>query len=321
VNYLIFGGAGYLGSHLVQLLHANNHKVTVFDDSSGNVFNQIDGVDYIFGDISEPTHLDKLDSILNIDGIFHLAAKKSVKESVHNPDLYLKINFEGSKNIIDYSNRREISNLVFASSAAVYGEAAEEGFITENSIPNPVNPYGESKYLVENLLEKIARQQSLNSISLRIFNMVGAREPKLFDEKGENVIPVMLRHLAKREDFSIYGSDYDTIDGTCVRDYVNVNDVAKAHVLAMNYLQSNSVAKHQAVNVSSCEGISVLQLIQLINTYTPLTLRHKVCPRRLGDPGSVIGDNRLAFDLIGWRPSVQIRQSIEEVLHGASILK
>lgn len=120
---------------------------------------------------------------------------------------------------------------------------------------------------------------------------------------------------------NVYGSDYDTIDGTCVRDYVNVNDVAKAHVLAMNYLQGKSVTKHQAVNVSSSEGVSVLQLIQLINARTPLPLGHKMYPRRLGDPGTVIGDNRLALDLIGWRPSLQIRQSIEEVLDGARILK
>jgi UDP-glucose 4-epimerase len=316
VNYLVVGGGGYLGSHLVEQLIGKNHHVFILDNDSGNLVNRIGGsTEYIFGDITNKMHLKQLNNYPKFDGVFHLAAKKSVPESILNPTLYEKVNFLGTQNLIDYCKRNGVSNVVYTSSAAVYGQTDPTFPIHESMLTQPINPYGLTKLQGERILESASNAGAISGFSLRIFNIVGSAKPTYFDEKGENVIPIMLSSLMLKRTFTIFGKNLETKDGSCVRDYVNVSDVAKAHIDAMSYLHNCPKGSYKVANISSSTGTSMLELLDVLNNLSDVQLKWQYGSKRPGDPISVIGDNVLAHVTLGWRPTKNIYDGIKESLH------
>ena len=316
MEYLVFGGSGYLGSHLVDQLISENHEVVIFDNHSGKVRTHFTPVSrFINGDISKLGDFGKLDEFGPFDGVFHLAAKKSVPESVANPDKYFDVNEKGTVNVIEYCIRRGIRNFIFTSSAAVYGEVTESSPIDENYFVNPINPYGVSKLNAESALTKYSLNNDFKAVSLRTFNIVGASRSEYLDSVGENVLPVIARKINRNESFTVFGNTYSTADGTCVRDFVNVHDVARAHFLAMNFLQEKAVVNsHKIINVASGNGVSILELIAKTENLANNKLRWDFEMSRAGDPAVVIGNNGLAKHLLAWTPVVGIDQSIRETL-------
>ena len=314
MRYLIFGGSGYLGSHLTLQLIEKGHDLINFDNFSGHLANTFEpSVVTIHGDITSVTDMSKLDKYGKIDGVFHVAAKKSVTESLNHPDLYKHVNVTGTKNVLDFCIYNKIKNVVFTSSAAVYGNGITSK-IAEDSEKVPINPYGESKLLAEAILEEYCLKYQVSSLALRVFNIVGAKRREFYDDKGENVISIINRNLENANTFTIFGGDFDTKDGTCVRDYVNVSDVARAHILAMAYAEKLPPGIFNTINVCSGIGTSMLELIQMIVRNSSSNLAWTVGNKRSGDPASVIGSNDQAKRLLGWQPLVTLEQSIKESL-------
>jgi UDP-glucose 4-epimerase len=315
MRYLVFGGAGYLGSHLVCELLDDGNDVSVFDNFSGNIKSSYDSrVRIISGDICVRESFAPLESEKKFDGVFHLAAKKSVAESLHFPEAYFNVNIKGTENVVNFCKSLGIKNIVFTSSAAVYGENQISPLINEDGLTAPISPYGESKLRAEDFLESESKKQSVSAVSLRVFNIVGASFPSLFDPQGENVLPLLIRAIKQKSEFTIFGNDYSTKDGTCVRDYVNVSDVAKGHVRAMKYLESIDEPFYDAFNICSGEGKSVLELIELINSMSDFRIIRTFGARRPGDAPQVIGDFTKALHTLDWSPETKIQQSISQSL-------
>jgi UDP-glucose 4-epimerase len=315
MRYLVVGGRGYLGSHLVEQLIARSHEVYIFDNHSGNLKLQNDEkVTCIHGDLTKVADLEQLKFQPNFDGVFHLAAKKSVSESIVNPKLYEDVNILGTQNLINYCRESKIPHIVFTSSAAVYGQSDSKEPISETSPTNPMNPYGNTKLRAERVLETSSSLGNVSAFSLRVFNIVGASRPDFFDHTGENVIPIMLRSLSLNNIFTIFGKDLHTSDGTCIRDYVNVSDVASAHINAMEHLHNSLLGSYKVVNVSAGTGTSMLSLVEMFNSLSDKELRWQYGDKRPGDPASIIGGNQLAYDILGWKPQKELFQSVKESL-------
>jgi UDP-glucose 4-epimerase len=316
VRYLVFGGAGYLGSHLVDNLLASNNEVVVFDDKSGRVKSSFDSrVKFIYGDISKIDDFSKLQTHGVFDGVFNLAAKKSISESFKFPDRYLDVNEKGFQNILTYCQTNHVEKIVFTSSAAVYGDNSTVPIISENVTPKPNNLYGSTKLNSEKYLEVHSSDYDFKSISLRIFNIIGASKREYLDFGGENIFPIVMDKLKHNRTLNIFGKNFSTSDGTCVRDYVNVKDVAKAHILAMGYLSSDPKARgHDSINICSSKGTSILDLVSKVSKISGKTLRYQFEDPRVGDVASVIGNNTLAREKFGWEPTLGIDESIEETL-------
>lgn len=314
MNYLVVGGSGYLGSHLISQLIDRGNNVFIFDNLSGNVKNWDDErVTNIYGDITRYTDIVKLNNYPKFDGVFHLAAKKSVAESVLKPKLYEEVNILGTNNIVKYCVENDISKFVYTSSAAVYGQFDSDESISETNPTYPISPYGISKLNGEKVLED-ASSRSFSGVSLRIFNIVGASKTSYFDNKGENVVPIMLRSLLTKTSFTIFGMNLGTKDGTCIRDYINAEDVAYAHIKAMDYLDLSSSGSYQVANICSGLGTSMLELVETLNSLSKEKLQWNFGEKRLSDPVSVIGDNQLAYNLFGWKPEKTLIQSVAESL-------
>jgi UDP-glucose 4-epimerase len=316
MRFLIFGGAGYLGSHLVDLLDFTENEIVVFDNRSGNISTSFSSnVKFVFGDITNPASVKELDQFGKFDGVFHLAALKSVEQSFLRKDAYALVNETGTVNIAKYCKDKGIRNIVFSSSAAVYGALDSPTLISEDDLTKPINPYGLNKLNAENVLRELSASSSINVMTLRLFNLVGAAKPEYNDLRGENVLPVIARKLMGGELFKVFGNSYPTTDGTCVRDYINVLDVAMAHVMAMNFLIHNKfTGSSHTLNVCSGTGFSILELITLVNKVNKNHLSWVFGNERLGDPASVIGDNSRAKETLGWIPKIKMETSITESL-------
>ena len=315
VRFLVTGGAGYLGSHLVTQLIEQGYEVIVFDDYSGSLKSVHPSiVKQIHGSINSMIDLEKLDSLGNIDGVFHLAAKKSVKESEKNRELYWDVNVNGTKTLLRYCSDRKIPKVVFTSSAAVYGSLDLSRPILETDPTLPINVYGATKIEGENLVRRYCLENNSSAISLRLFNLSGADSPVLFDENGENVIPIILRCLEDRSVFEIFGSDLPTPDGSCLRDYVNVFDAAAAHLKAMEFLIKSEGNISLEMNIASGVGVSVKQLIKIISTISRREVFQAESSRREGDPISSIGDSSRAALLLNWKAERDINRIVRESL-------
>lgn len=314
MRYLVTGGLGYLGNHLVAQLVRNSHEVVVLDvrPKADLVYHK--QISYVQGDISNLQELQKIDKFFPLDGVFHLAAMKSVEESVRNPSLYFKVNFEGTKNLANFCVVNEISRIVYTSSAAVYGESQESNSVDENCLPAPSNPYGESKLMGEMALYSLAQEEKLSAIALRCFNLVGSEIPYMLNKSDSNILPILVKKLHNRETFEVFGDTHMTKDGSCIRDYVNVHDVARAHILAMDYLENQLDPCFEKINISSGSGTSIFELIGMVESTSGMKLEHKNGPKRSGDPAQVIGDSSLAKNLLKWESKIQLRQSVKETL-------
>lgn len=309
MKLLVTGGAGYVGGVCATVLLERGHEVVILDDlSTGNRDGIPEGATFIEGDVATKIG-DVLDS--TFDGVLHFAARSLVGESVEKPGEYWQGNVVTSLTLLDAMRSTGVDNLVFSSTAATYGEP-EQVPITEDMPTRPTNTYGATKLAIDHAITSYAKAHGLAATSLRYFNVAGAYGPA-----GENrvvethLIPLVLQvALGHREDIKVFGDYWPTPDGTCVRDYIHVADLADAHVLA---LETNSAGVHRILNLGSGEGFSVREVIDVCREVTGHPIPDVIAPRRAGDPAVLVASSSKAIDELGWSPSrTDLRTVVED---------
>ncbi len=300
---LITGGAGYVGSHCAKALAAAGHEGVVFDSL---LFGHRDHVRWgrlIEGDIRDAAALDAVFASQHFDGVMHFAALAYVGESVTAPERYYDVNVHGTRVLLEAMIRSGVRLIVFSSSCAVYGEP-ESTPINEGARLNPINPYGFTKFVCERMMDDFARAHKLKSARLRYFNAAGAEPTGEIGEDHDpetHLIPLLLDAASGRgPTATVYGTDYSTADGTAVRDYVHVCDLARAHVLGLQHLLGGGDTI--AVNLGTGNGISVRQAINMIRTVTGREVPTRDAPRRAGDPSVLVADANKARAILRWAP-------------------
>ena len=325
---LVTGGAGYIGSHCVLALLQNNYDVIIFDNlSTGHKetvekLSQYGKVEFYQGDLTNLNELNDLFSKYNIDAVIHFAAFSQVGESMLNPAKYYRNNVYGSLNLLDAMIIHNVTKIVFSSTAATYGEPVYTP-IDENHPQNPINTYGRTKLMIENIMDDYDRAYNLNSVRLRYFNVAGADEKTRVGEWHEpetHLIPNILKSVfSNGKTFQMFGTDYDTKDGTCVRDYINVEDLALAHVLALKYLENGG--KTNYFNLGTNEGNTVKEVFKACEVVTQKQIPVDIQPRRLGDPASLVADNTKAKEVLGWNPVRNLFDSISTAYRWEQVLQ
>ncbi|MFF2198334.1 UDP-glucose 4-epimerase GalE [Streptomyces sp. NPDC058157] len=297
-KYLVTGGAGYVGSVVAAHLLEAGHEVTVLDDLSTGFGEGVPaGATLVNGRIQDAArHLDP-----SFDAVLHFAASSQVGESVVNPGKYWDNNVGGTLALLTAMREAGVRTLVFSSTAATYGEPTE-GALTETSVTAPTNPYGASKLAVDHMIAGECAAHGLAAVSLRYFNVAGAY--KEFGERHDpetHLIPLVLQvALGERESISVFGEDYPTPDGTCVRDYIHVADLAEAHLAA---LREATPGEHLVCNLGNGSGFSVREVIETVRKVTGHEIPEVVAPRRAGDPAVLVASARTAHERLGWTPS------------------
>ncbi len=311
-SVLVVGGAGYIGSHMVLALRDAGHRVTVFDNLSRGFADAVGGVPLIRGDLANPADLDRALQGRHFDVVMHFAAYAYVGESVAEPELYYLNNVSGSLNLMAAMRRHGLKRLVFSSTCATYGEP-EQLPIPESHPQRPINPYGRSKWMVEQMLIDQAAAFGLESVSLRYFNAAGADPSGRAGERHEpetHLIPLVLQEALRLRQggdvagtqLKVFGSDLPTPDGSCVRDYIHVDDLAQAHLRAAERLLRGEVLGAEFYNLANGAGFSVLQVIQACSEVTGQPIGWQTLPRRAGDPAVLVGDATRARQVLGWAP-------------------
>src|ERR1700757_5273644 len=301
VIVLVIGGAGYIGSHTARVLKGAGHKMIIFDNLSTGFEFLASGFEFIKGDILDPKALNG--ALGRVEAIMHFAAHAYVGESVANPKKYFHNNVEGGLAMLNAALEADVKKIVFSSTCAVYGEAAKVP-IAEDIPREPVNPYGVTKLFIEQALEAYDRAYDFRFASLRYFNAAGADESGEIGELHDpetHLIPLALRAAGKGQELKIFGSDYPTPDGTCVRDYVHVNDLANAHVKALEHLAAGKTSF--AANLGTGTGASVSEVISTVEKVTGKPVPRKMVPRRPGDPPSLVANPAKAQALLQWKSS------------------
>lgn len=312
MHILVIGGAGYIGSHVVKSLLQEKHQISVYDNfSTGQPINLFPQTHLIEGDILDyPRLLEAMKN--NIDAVIHLAAKKAVGESMENPEKYALNNISGTINILNAMSVCGVKKIVFSSSAAVYG-APEYLPVDENHPTDPMSFYGFSKLDIEKYLHWYELLKGIKFIALRYFNAVGYDEDgdiRGLEKNPQNLLPLVMESvLGQREKLKIFGNDYDTRDGTCIRDYIHVSDLATAHALAINYL--NHEKKSQILNLGTEKGISVLEMVKKTEEVTNRKVPFEFAPRRDGDPAIVLASAKKAFEVLGWKA---VHSSLDNII-------
>lgn len=313
MNILVCGGAGYIGSHMVAYLLENGHEVVVLDNlQTGHKDSLLGGKLYI-GDLKDNEILDKVFTENKIDAVIDFAANSLVGESVENPLKYFDNNIGSTIKLLEAMNRHNIKYIVFSSTAATYGEP-ENIPILEQDKTFPTNPYGESKLAVEKILKWCDKAYGIKYTALRYFNACGAHiDGKIGeDHKPEShLIPIILQAaLGKREKILIFGDDYNTKDGTCVRDYVHVSDLASAHLLALKRLKNGGESK--IYNLGNGKGFSVKEVVDVARKVTGINIKAEIAARRAGDPATLIASSEKAIKELGWEPKFNSLETIIE---------
>ncbi len=316
MNILICGGAGYIGSHMVRALLNSNHQVTVFDNLSTGYAWAVPRPDaqLIVGDLLDSEALGALFQSNAFDAVMHFSAKSLVGESVQDPNLYYMNNVVGTLNLITAMREAGVDRFVFSSTAATFGNPQSD-FIDESHPQQPINPYGQSKLMVERILSDYSTAYGLNSVSLRYFNAAGADPSGVIGEAHEpetHLIPNILRSILDRASMQlkIFGDDYDTPDGTCVRDYIHVNDLADAHLKALHYMEQHEGA--HVFNLGNGSGFSVLEVLAAAEKIVGQAIPYEKASRRPGDPAMLVADSSLARKELDWEPTYTDIQSIIE---------
>lgn len=312
VRVLVVGGAGYIGSHVQKQLLEEGFQVVVFDNlSTGDKVNLLKGAEFIEGNILDKQALNDAMS-QNIDAVVHLAAKKAVGESMEHPEIYAENNITGALNILNAMVANGVKHIVFSSSAAVYG-MPEYVPLNEKHQIKPINYYGYTKICIEQNMDWYAKLGKLNYAALRYFNAVGYAADKSItgrERNPQNLLPIIMEvATGKREKLSIFGNDYDTPDGTCVRDYIHVSDLATAHTLALRYLMTDN--QSFAVNLGTGKGTSVKEMVDATEKVIGKKLNYDYAPRRAGDPAELTADASLAREILGWKPRYT---DVEEII-------
>lgn len=311
---LVTGGAGYIGSHTVKALLEAGYEVTVFDDLSRGHPEHVKGVQLVIGDTADGGALADLFADREYDAVVHFASESLVGESVRNPDKYYRRNIVGGITLMSAMVRAGIRKMVFSSSAAVYGDP-ERVPIPETAELKPVSPYGETKLSIERALEWYDRAYELKSMSLRYFNAAGADPSGKMGEDHEpetHLIPLIMRAVLTGNPLTVFGDDYPTPDGTCIRDYIHVKDLASAHVLALEALSSGQ--ETTALNIGTGHGFSNMEIIRGVEEVTGLTVPYTMGSRRAGDPAVLIAACDRAREVLGWTPQ---HSSLREIVETA----
>jgi UDP-glucose 4-epimerase len=301
MKLLIPGGAGYIGSHTVRYAQEHGHEVVVLDDFSTGHEWSVKECEILRVNLLDQDKLSQLLRGRRFDGVIHFAAKSLVGESVKKPDLYYRYNVVGTLNLVNEMLNNDVNNLVFSSTAAIFGNPVTEK-IAEDHPKNPINPYGQSKLMVENMLHDICSANDFNATCLRYFNAAGAHESGEIGEAHDpetHLIPNVLKAaLSNESNLKVFGDDYPTSDGTCVRDYVHVSDLAQAHLLGLEYMQNNK--GFAAFNLGNGDGFSVFEIIKSCEDATNLSIPYQIDDRRAGDPEALIANSAKARELLGW---------------------
>ena len=315
MNILVTGAAGYIGSHTCRYLALHGHQIVAYDNLSRGhrqaVERALPNQPFVRGDLHDVSLLRSTIQQYQIEAIVHFAAFALVGESVENPELYQHNNVEGTRCLLEAATKEHVQKFVFSSTTAIYGEP-ETIPITESCPARPISPYGQTKLDVEQLLEQANTEHGLGFAALRYFNAAGADPVGDIGEDHDpetHLIPIVLQvALGQRKDISVFGDDYATPDGTCIRDYVHVLDLADAHLRALDRIQERQSIQ---VNLGSGTGHSVMEIIASARAVTGRKIQTVMSARRPGDPPLLIADNQLACAVLGWQPR---HSSIEEIM-------
>lgn len=320
--YLITGGAGYIGSHMAFKMLDLGFDIVVFDNLETGHIEIIDALKnanskgkfkgFIKGDLKNKKDIDEIFKNFKIDGVIHFAAYSLVGESVKEPKKYWHNNVFGTLNLLDSMIENKVDKIVFSSTCATYGEPKYTP-IDESHPQNPINPYGQSKLAVEKIMDDYDKAYNLKSVRLRYFNVAGA------DKKGRcgewhnietHLIPNIIKStFDNNKTFEIYGNTYNTKDGTCIRDYIDMEDLIEAHILALKYLENGG--KTDFFNLGTEQGNSVMEVFECAKEIIGKEIKYEIKEKREGDPQTLIGDNKKATKILGWTPKNSLKDSIK----------
>ncbi|MFJ6214281.1 UDP-glucose 4-epimerase GalE [Streptomyces sp. NPDC092296] len=314
MTWLITGGAGYIGGHVVKAMLEAGRQVAVFDDlSSGRAERLPEGVPLIRGSVLDRAAVDRALREHGVTGVLHTAAKKQVGESVEQPFHYYRENLQGLQTVLEATAEAGVRRFLFSSSAAVYG-MPDVDLVTEATPCAPLSPYGETKLAGEWLVKAAGVAHGISTVSLRYFNVAGAADPALSDDGVLNLVPMVFQRLTAGEAPRVFGADYPTPDGTCVRDYIHVSDIASAHVAAVERLTADPAGETSlTLNIGRGEGVSVREMLDVIGRVTGYDTTGEVGPRRAGDPARVVASAELIRKELGWGA----RYGVEEMVASA----
>lgn len=317
-KWLITGGAGYVGAHIADLFLANGKDVVVYDSLRSGLESRIEflqekhrkKIPMVVADIRDVVKFEEMLSDHSPDGVIHTAALKSVGESIEKPDEYIEVNFEATRQILESLIKLRIHKFIFSSTAAVYGSPNHSNPIKEYEPKNPISPYGASKLAAEEEVNRYLTLPDNRGTSLRFFNVVGTAAPELKDNSVENLVPIVINKLKAGEAPIIYGTNYPTPDGTCIRDYVDVRDVARAHFLAA-YCNKQLPS---VMNIGTGEGTSVKQVIELIgSSFSGGNIEVIQSTRRPGDPAYIYAEVSSSKNILGFTSNYNLADSIRSL--------
>lgn len=316
MSILVLGGAGYIGSHAVNQLIDKNYDVIVVDNLATGHEDAINKkAKFYKGDIRDKEFLSGVFDKESIEGVIHFAANSLVGESMEKPLKYFNNNVYGMQILLEVMQEHDVKHIVFSSTAATYGEPKKIP-ITEDMETCPTNTYGETKLTMEKMMKWCDKAYGMKYVALRYFNVAGAKEDGSIGEDHNpetHLIPIVLQvALGKREFITIYGEDYDTEDGTCIRDYVHVEDLIEAHILALKYLMNGG--ESNIFNLGSSQGFSVKEIVDCVRKVTGLSIPAKIGERRAGDPAKLVASSEKAREVLGWNPT---RTNIEKIIEDA----
>jgi len=305
---LVIGGAGYIGSHVAYELLNEGYSVRIYDDFSNGLHRRVDGK---FRDIVEGDILDReklIEAMHGIDAVIHLAAKKAVGESVTNPLKYYENNVGGTLNILAAMSVKKVKTIVFSSSAAVYSPNDKDA-VEESDATVPLSPYGATKLLSEQLITSVGEAEKISHISLRYFNVVGSAISEFGDNSKDNLVPKVFSALKSGNRPEIYGASYPTPDGSCIRDYIHVQDLAKAHIAALKRCESDFTSA--VYNVGSGRGYSVKEMMAQISETLGRDINPQESPARAGDSPKLIASIEKIESELGWKPVATLKEMID----------
>jgi UDP-glucose 4-epimerase len=317
MKLLVTGGAGYIGAHVVALAQQSGHELTIVDDLVTGVAARVDS-EVIKLSLGAPEAVERLSEIMRqtkFDAVIHLAARKQVGQSVEMPEQYYLDNIGGLANLLLAMRANNVLKFVFSSSAATYG-MPEVDLVTEGQPPKPINPYGETKLIGEWMVANAANW-GLRGVNLRYFNVAGCASSQLADTAELNLIPIAIAQLKRGEQPIVFGTDYPTPDGSCIRDYVHVADLAKAHLMAVDYLELPE-QKYATFNVGTGQGASVLEVLAELKKASGIQFEEVLSNRRPGDPPRLVADTERIEKALGFKASFGLEEIVKSAWDAAN---